>query len=72
MIIESQGKLSSEKAAEIIMNISNMYNISVNKATSIFYKSDTSALIDEGIADLHCRSPKYLAQCIWDEYKESN
>lgn len=67
---ESKGKLSSEKAAEIIMNICKIYNISIDKATSIFYKSETSLLIDEGIADLHCRSPKYLAQCVWDEYME--
>lgn len=67
---ETKGKLSSEKAAEIIMNICKIYNISIDKATSIFYKSETSLLIDEGIADLHCRSPKYLAQCVWDEYME--
>ena len=27
-------------------------------------------LIEDGIADLHCRSDKYLATIIWDEYQE--
>lgn len=72
MIIKSKGKLSSEKAAIIIIAICETYNVSLEEATAIFYKSETSALIDEGVADLHCRSPKYLAQCVWDEYQEAN
>lgn len=71
MTIESRGKLSSEKTAAIIMAISDIYNISLEEAMDMFYKSETAALIDEGVADLHCRSPKYLAQCVWDEYQES-
>lgn len=51
------------------MAICTLYDIPVEKATDIFYKSDTSVLIEEHIADLHCRSPKYLAQCVWDEYR---
>lgn len=31
--------------------------------------SQTSALIEEGVSDLHCRSPKYLATLVWEEYK---
>lgn len=70
MNIEARGKLSSRKMTEIIMALGELYNISLDKASSIFYKSETASLIDEGVADLHCRSPKYLAQCIWDEYVE--
>lgn len=70
-MIDSINKLSSEKAAEIIMAMSEIYNISQDQALDIFYTSETSTLIDEGIADLHCRSSKYLAQCVWDEYMES-
>lgn len=72
MIIESHGKLSSRKAADIIMAICEIYNISLDEATAMFYKSDTATLIDEGIADLYCRSAGYLAQCVWDEYQESS
>lgn len=71
MKIEQHGKLSGDKAAAIIVAMCELYNISIDKATSIFYTSETSSLIDEGIADLHCRSPKYLAQCIWDEYNQA-
>lgn len=60
-----------DMAADIIMAICELYGVSIEKATDIYYQSDTSELIDEGIADLHCRSPKYLAQCVWDEYHES-
>lgn len=28
-------------------------------------------MIEEGIADLQCRSDKYLASIIWDEFQES-
>lgn len=70
MMIESSGKLTSDKAAAIVMAICELYNLPIGQATDIFYKSETSSLIDEGVADLHCRSPKYLAQCVWDEYTE--
>lgn len=72
MIIKSKGKLSSEAAATIILALCEIYNVTIEEATNIFYQSETSLLIDEGVADLHCRSPKYLAQCIWDEYRENN
>ena len=31
----------------------------------------TEYMIEEGIADLHCRSDKYLAGEVWREYQES-
>ncbi|WP_302320640.1 hypothetical protein [uncultured Duncaniella sp.] len=34
------------------------------------YESETSDLIEEGVADLYCRSDKYLAILVWEEYKE--
>ena len=29
--------------------------------------SDTMQLMEEGVADLHCRSDKYLAEEVWRE-----
>lgn len=55
----------------IIESISHRYKVSLDKATDIYYNSLTSLLIEEGVADLHCRSEKYLAQCVWDEYQET-
>ncbi len=63
--------LRGEKTAKIIEEISKKYTIPLNQAADIYYNSDTSTLIEEGVADLHCRSEKYLAQCVWDEYQES-
>lgn len=48
-----------------------MFGVSLEKATDIYYSSKTAAMIEEGIADLHCRSDKYLAGEVWREYQES-
>lgn len=69
---ESKQILKSEKNARIITCISEMYNVSLQEATDIFYNSETANLIEEGIADLHCRSDKYLAEEIWLEYQETS
>lgn len=67
---ESKQILRSEKNARIITCISEMYHVSLQEATDMFYNSETANLIEEGIADLHCRSDKYLAEEIWLEYQE--
>lgn len=72
MTEETKTIFRGDRSANIIMAICELYDVSLEKATDIFYKSETSELIDDGVADLHCRSPRYLAQCVWDEYLESN
>ena len=72
MTEESKTVLRGDKCAKIIQSISELYNLSLEGATDIFYNSETALLIEEGIADLHCRSERYLAQCIWDEYNETH
>lgn len=71
MISDTDSIFRGDKVAEVILAICELYNVSIEKATDIYYQSDTSELIDEGVADLHCRSPRYLAQCVWDEYQEN-
>lgn len=56
------------KCANVIAALSQMYNITIEEATDIYYNSSIADLIEEGIADLHCRSDKYLATEIWDDY----
>lgn len=51
--------------------MSSLFGVSIQKATDIYYASETSDLIEEGVADLYCRSDKYLATLVWEEYKES-
>jgi hypothetical protein len=49
-----------------------MYGVSVQDATDIYYESETANLIEEGVADLHCRSDKYLASLVWEEHQEES
>ena len=62
--------MRSAQCARIIICISEMYGVSLNEATDIYYNSDTANMIEEGIADLHCRSDEYLAEELMLEYKE--
>jgi hypothetical protein len=61
----------SQKCANIISCMKDMYNISMEMAADIYYNSETAELIDDEVADLHCRSDKYLATLIWEEYLEN-
>lgn len=65
---DSKQIIRSAKCARIILCISEMYGVSLEEATDIFYNSETSNMIEDGVADLHCRSDKYLAEEVWDEY----
>ena len=55
------------KFARIISEMSKMYNVSLDDAMDMFYNSETMQLMEEGVADLHCRSEKYLAEEVWRE-----
>ena len=55
------------KFARIISEISKVYNVSLDDAMDMFYNSETMQLMEEGVADLHCRSEKYLAEEVWRE-----
>jgi len=61
----------ANKSANIIKSLCELYALSVQDAADIYYTSDTSELIEDGISDLQCRSSKYLATLAWDEYQES-
>lgn len=68
---DSKQTIKSAQCARIISCISEMYGVSLNEATDIYYNSETANMIEDGVADLHCRSDKYLAQEIWSEYRET-
>lgn len=67
---DGKQSMRSAQCARIIICISEMFGVSLNDATDIYYNSDTANLIEEGVADLHCRSDKYLAEEVWREYLE--
>lgn len=56
------------KYARIIEAMSLQHEVSLEEAMDIFYNSPLLPLIEEGVADLHCRSDHYLAEEIWQEY----
>jgi len=68
---ESKQVLRSSQCARIIVCISEMFDVTLDEATDIFYSSETANMIEDGIADLHCRSDRYLAGEVWREYQES-
>lgn len=68
MIDETKLVLRGDKCAAIIGSMNELFGISIEEATDIYYESDTAQLIEEGVADLNCRSEKYLATLVWEEY----
>ena len=65
---DSKQIMRSAQCARIIMRISEKYGVTINEATDIFYNSETANMIEDGVADMHCRSDKYLADEVWNEY----
>lgn len=56
------------KYARIIEALSQLHDVSLEEAMDIFYNSPLLPLIEDGTADLHCRSDYYLAEEIWQEH----
>ena len=72
MTEESKQIIRSEQCARIILCISDMFGVPIQAATDIYYESETANLIEDGVAELHCRSDKYLATLVWEEYNEKH
>lgn len=68
---ETELYLQGNKNAGIITAMSELFDLSTIDATNIFYQSETAQMIEEKVADLHCRSEKYLATLVWEEYLEN-
>ena len=71
MTEDSKNIILQAKNARIIEILAQKFGGSIEKALDIFYKSATAQLIQDGVADLHCRSDNYLAEEIYREYVES-
>ena len=69
---ETKQIFKSAQCARIISCISEMHGVALQDATDIYYNSVTANMVEEGIADLQCRSDKYLAEEIWQEYQETH
>ena len=55
------------KYARIIQAISELHSVSLDEAVNVFYHSPLLPLLEEGVADLHCRSDRYWAKEICRE-----
>ena len=58
---ESKRTILQMKYARIIKAIADKAGLTLEEAMEIFYNSVTFMMIENGIADLHCRSDFYLA-----------
>lgn len=60
--------IRGDKSARIIEAISSRYGKSLDEATDIYYNSSYCNLIEEGVADLHCRNERYLASIVVEDF----
>ena len=63
--------MRAAKIARIIENLCSLYGVTLQEATDMYYESEISQLIEEGVSDLQCRSDKYLATLVWEDYKRT-
>ncbi len=68
--MEANKTILQMKYARIVAIFAEETGVNLEDALSFFYSSDTYKLISEGVADMHCRSDKYLADELIIEYKE--
>ena len=54
--------------SSVIKTFAEMGNISLREALDLFYKSMIYAEMREGLSDMHCRSDKYLAEDLMQEF----
>ncbi len=72
MMDEAKLTILNAKNARIIEVLAKEYfGGSREKAMEVFYHSVTAQMIQDGVADLHCRSDEYLAEEIYIEYGEA-
>ena len=66
--MDAVGIIKLLKYARVIQEFAKLKGISLGEAMDLFYHSTTFQLLQEGIADLHCRSDLYLADELMIEY----
>jgi hypothetical protein len=59
------------KYFSVIKTLAEMGNISFRFALDMFYKSQIYIEMREGVSDMHCRSDKYLAEDLLQEYGQT-
>lgn len=70
--MEANETILQMKYARIIEQIAADLDISNVDAMDLFYNSRTFQLISQGVADMHCRSDRYLAEEVEREEMKAN
>ena len=68
--MEGRQTILQMKYARLIDGIAKQQQISREEAMDRFYHSDTFQMIQDGVAELHCRSDLYLIDEFMLEWKE--
>lgn len=68
--MKANATLLQMKYARIINIFADKADLSLYEALTFFYHSALYQLVRKGISDLHCMSDDYLADNLFDEYKE--
>jgi len=70
--MEADKTLLQMKFSRVVARFAEQQKIPAEKALEFFYHSETYRELNEGIADLHCRSDQYIVDELKAEYLDFN
>lgn len=68
--MEANKTILQMKYARVVELFARLSGMELENALAFFYDSDTYVLMSQGVADLHCRSDRYLADELLAELAE--
>lgn len=68
--MEANKTILQMKYARIVSIFAEQINLSLEDALDFFYESYVYRMMNEGIADMHCRSDGYLAELLKEEWEK--
>ena len=69
--MEANKTILQMKYARIVPIFAKQTGITLEDALDFFYTSSIYQMMNEGIADMHCRSDGYLANLVKEEWKKN-
>ena len=57
------------KYSDIVTEFAKKAKLTLDKALNFFYHSEEYQLLRDGVSDLHCMSPEYIAEDLIEESK---
>ena len=70
--MEANKTILQMKYARIVSIFAEQTGVTLEDALDFFYTSSIYQMMNEGIADMHCRSDGYLADLVKEEWKNKN